>query len=152
MLSGTSIPENPATKSFIGIVETNISPSIVSIFPSTSHSTDTIFPSLKFNFFTLYPFFISAPCSETLFANVSHKCPGPYLGYQNSSIKDVSVFSLFLLPKALWNISFITAVIEIPFTRCAPQSADISLGCLPHNFSVYFSKNILYKTFPKRFI
>ena len=145
---GISIPLNDAIKSFIGIDETNMSPFIISSFPSIIHVTETIFPLLKLIFLTEYPFFIFPPSSSTLSANLSHKCPGPNLGYQNSSIKDVSVLLEFFFLNALLNISFSTAFIEIPLTRCAPQSADISLGCLPHSFSVYFSKNMLYKTFP----
>ena len=37
---GTSCPLNPVTKSLTGIDEINISPSIISVFPFTSHSTD----------------------------------------------------------------------------------------------------------------
>ena len=66
------------------------------------------------------------------------------LTYNSMSLEDIE----HIFPK----ISFKIAVIDNPLTLCAPQSAEISLGCLPHNFSVYFSKNILYNVFPKRLI
>ena len=134
--SGTNSPLNPQTKSFTGIVDINISPEIVTFSPFTSHSTETIFPSFIFIFFTLYPFRIFPPFFFILVANVSHNWPGPNFGYQNCSIKDVSVFSLLFIPNNLLNISFIIAFIETPFTLWAPQSAEISEAFLPHSLSV----------------
>ena len=58
------------------------------------------------------------------------------LDYLEELAQRYYVCALFFVPNTFLNISFKRAVIERPFTRCEPQSADISLGCLPQSFSV----------------
>ena len=146
------LPLIPATKSFTGIDDINMSPSYSTGAPFSIHVMLNIFPSFVFMsltsvFITIFPpiFFMSS-------ATASHNCPGPYLGYMYSSINDVSTFAFFFFGNIFEKTSLITAVIDKPFTRCEPQSADISLGCLPQSFSVYPSKNIEYKTLPNLFM
>ena len=98
-----------------------MSPSISILFPSKSQTTELILLSTTLIFVTLCFFNISPPDSVILFANVSQSCPGPYLGYQNSSINDVSTFLL----SGLIIKSFKTFPIESPLTLCEPQSAEI---------------------------
>ena len=42
----------------------------------------------------------------------------------------------FMVQISFANISLTTPIIDNPFVRCAPQSAEMLRGCLPHNFSV----------------
>ena len=102
-------------KSLSGIEDINMSPENTSIFPSKTHSTETILFSFTFTFCTECFFRIFPPLASISLARVSHNCPGPYFGYQNCSIRDVSTSLLFGL-KIFLNISFITAVIDTPLT------------------------------------
>ncbi len=122
----------PFTRSFIGI-EDITSSAINSLSP---HLTAlTFLPSVTISV-TFLPYRILPPISVTRFPTSSHSCPGPYFGYQNCSISEVSVLSLVFLPLSFVSISLTIAVIESPLTLCAPHSAEISLGCLPQSFSV----------------
>ena len=129
-VSGISIPDIPPTKSFTGIDEKNISPAnSFSPFSVSATTLKTLLPE-AFILFTETFFNILPPLSVNSPAAASHSSPGPSFGYLNSSISDVS--SLLPLCKTDDKTSFI----ESPFTRCEPQSAEMSLGCLPQSFSV----------------
>ena len=70
------------------------------------------------------------PC--TFRVQVSHIIPGPYLGYWNSSIRDVMSFWL-----RRGRIALMIALSSDRFLmRCAAQSAWISVAGTPHTFSV----------------
>ena len=101
-----------------------ISPSIFSVFPLITHSTAfTLLFSIQI-FFTKYPFFIFPPFSSIFSARVSQSCPGPYLGYQNCSINDVSTLVLSFLPNIFEKASFITAFIDKPFGNNIQMTGD----------------------------
>src|SRR5688572_19192511 len=72
------------------------------------------------------------PCALTFSAHTSHIIPGPYLGYWNSSMRDVISFWF-----RFGSSAFITAVNSDRFLiRWAAQSAWISVAGTPHTFSV----------------
>ena len=77
------------------------------------------------------------PAASQLDSTVSHSWPGPSFGYQNSSIREVSTSELsHFFGSSFWKAFFSTPMMLRPLTRCAPQSAEISDGWRPHNFSV----------------
>ena len=70
---------------------------------------------------------------------VSHICPGPYLGYRNCSMSEVSVPFWAMSPrrrKSLPKMCFKVPRIDRPLTRCAPHSALIAEQRSPQTFSV----------------
>ena len=78
-----------------------------------------------------------APFASHRFSTVSHSWPGPYFGYQNSSISEVSTsLELRFFGSSLENAFASTPSTLSPLTRCAPQSAEICEGWRPHSFSV----------------
>ncbi len=104
--------------------------------PSDSYSTETILPVVSRLTVVTRAFLRMAPPSAvTRPATVSHICPGPSFGYLNRSISDVST-CLPLMPSVRVRMSFITAVMDIPFTLWLPHAASISLGWRPQRFSV----------------
>ena len=163
---GISLPFMPATKSLTGIEEIKIFPSYSTVCPFSMQQTlfTILFSGLCTSLFswlctpllsllcapllsvlppssvlivvTLLLKTMVPPISSISLATISHNWPGPYLGYMYSSINEVSTFLFFPLGIILLNTSFKTADIESPFTLCAPQSAEISLGCRPQSFSV----------------
>ncbi len=72
------------------------------------------------------------PWASTLSRQTSHIIPGPYLGYWNSSMREVMSFWLRFGRRA-----FMTAFHSDRFLiRCAAQSAWISVAGTPQTFSV----------------
>ena len=72
------------------------------------------------------------PAARTFSAQTSHIIPGPYFGYWNSSIS--VVMSVWL---RFGRSAFMTALHRTRFlTRCAAQSAGISVTGTPQTFSV----------------
>ena len=103
----------------------------------SSYTTDSMRPPSWRTWTTFASVITRTPARSQLRSTVSHSWPGPYLGYQNSSIRLVSTLeeSCFF-GSSLRNAFFSTSVMLRPLTRCAPQSAEICEGCRPHSFSV----------------
>ena len=72
------------------------------------------------------------PNSVILSRQTCHIIPGPYLGYWNSSMSEVISF-WFRLGMSAFTIALPS---DSPLTRCAAQSAGISLTGTPQSFSV----------------
>ena len=72
------------------------------------------------------------PWATTLSRQTSHIIPGPYFGYWNSSMSEVMSFWFRFGLRALT----MALPSDRPLTRCAAQSAGISLTGTPQSFSV----------------
>ena len=126
------------TRSLTGIEEMNWSPESSVRLPSeSSYTTEDTAPSVWRTSTTLASVSTLTPAASQLDSTVSHSWPGPYFGYQNSSISEVSTSALErFLGLSFWKAFLSTPMMDRPLTRWAPQSAEIWEGWRPHSFSV----------------
>ena len=95
-------------------------------------TTETARPSWWLTLVTVVSVVRVLPAAVTLSRQTSHIIPGPYLGYWNSSMREVISFWLRFGARALT----IALPSERPLTRCAAQSAGMSATGTPQSFSV----------------